>query len=475
LNKFFLTFSFSIISLLSGAQTFSDFSKEEVYSDLSFLYNQLKHIHPNADGLNAAAINEITSQLNSEYYSENDAFFIFNGVLKNLNDGHSNVNFSSHRTREILEYADFFPFQLAFFDSTAVITSSVGVEPSDFKRREIFKINNVPIKRILNQLEVVAMVDGEYNESVKEWLAEDFWFYFTLYNGFRSSYSITYLEQGREFHEIAKAVSRKDILQSSILDQFKAQPIHLDYLAEQPVLTISNFDQKNPLWWKKELRRIFRQLERNSQQNLILDLRNNGGGKENLQNILLSYFGISPEDKYQSEALRVVNFNELQGVKNKAKERFKSKGLEHVTFKKERRSRFAFKRTRVKHKPEKKRFNGQLYVLLDGTTFSCGSDAAAILKEHYENTTLIGTESRGSGKVNYAGYFLHVVLPNTKFEIRVPRVKYVLNNDQFSEECGVIPDVTVEMKKDDIQSNVDTQLSYIINYLNTAKSSVFKK
>jgi hypothetical protein len=471
LKSLFTILFILFLSASGSTQSFSDFSKKDVYSDIEFLFSHLQEIHPNSSEVDSSKVEIIKSGLKSEYYSESDAFFIFNGFLKLLNDGHSNVKFSSERTKEIIQYGEFFPYQLQFFDSTAVVTGTIGLRYEEVQRREIFKINNIPIKSILEDLAIVSMVDGEHNTSSSEWLSDDFWFYFTLYNGFRSSYSITYLENGREFHEIAKALNRNEFLKTSFLEDFNTGPFDLSCMNGITVLSVSNFNQKSPLWWKIKLKSIFKELDKQDVSELVLDLRDNGGGQENLQNILLESFGVSTSDKYELEVIKKIDFRTVSGIQNERKEKLKSMGLENFVFREDYGDDFKGRKG-THYKSAKQRYSGELFILIDGTTFSCASDAAAILKENYPRTKLIGTETRGSGKVNYAGYFVHVELPKTGFVIRVPRVKYILNNKLCSEYSGIIPDIHVAMDKSDVQKDVDSQLTFLFNYLKEKESAL---
>lgn len=456
-------------SLTVWGQSFSDYTGDEIREDIQFIYQSIKQIHPNSESLSLENIEELKSSLDNEFYSESDAFFIFNGILKQLNDGHSNVKFSSSRAKVLLRHGTFFPYELEFFDSTAVVIGHINGIAADAIGKEIFKINQIPIKEILNDLSVVAMKDGENNDSLEDWLEEDFWFYFTLYNGYRNSYSVTYIEDGHEVHEIAKARTRMEYVSTGVLDDFRVSPIDFYYEDGVPVLKIHSFEKRDKPWWKRELKSIMNQLEEESTPCLILDLRGNGGGEEQLQNILLETFGIQKSAKYTDEFFRDVNLSEVEGLNKRFIEGVKSFGLKQFVFTKKESETLRSRKYRSSGKEIPSQFSGELLVLVDGATFSCGSDAAAILKENYSSTTVLGTETRGSGKENYAGYFLHLTLPNSGFELRIPRVKYVINTQKYAKDSGVIPDVNIEKAKDDLINGIDTQLRLAVTLARRCK------
>ena len=306
------------------------------------------------------------------------------------------------------------------------------------------------------------MKDGENNQSLEDWLEEDFWFYFTLYNGFRNSYSVSYLQNGHEVHEIAKAQPRLSYIKSELLASGKISPLSFYYVEGIPVLKIHSFDKRDKPWWKREIKGIMKRLNANSDSSLILDLRGNGGGEEQLQNILLESFGVDEFNKYEQEYFKDVKLAEVKGLNKRLVENFRTFGLKKFVFRNKESENLRSKKCKQQPELTESDFQGDLYILVDGATFSCGSDAAAILKENFPKTTVLGTETRGSGKENYAGYFLHLTLPNTGFELRIPRVKYVLKTKAFAKDSGVIPDLKVEKSKLDLINGIDTQLEYTV-------------
>ena len=467
-----LIFYISIFQGISSlGQSFSDFTQEEIKEDIEFVFNSIQNVHPDSNILSLETKEHIISSLNSQFYSESDAFFILNGFLKKLNDGHSNIKFSSVRARQLIRHGVFFPYELEFFDSTAVVVGHINGLETDAIGNEIFKINQIPIKEILTDLSVVAMKDGENNDSMEDWIADDFWFYFTLYNGFRNSYSISYLKDGSEIHEIAKARTRISHIRNGILSDFRNTPLEFYYENEVPILKIHSFEKRDKIWWRRELNSIMSRLNENQDSNLVIDFRGNGGGQEELQNILLETFGIDATEKYLSEQYKTVEWSTLSGVNNKFIEKLKAFGLKRFIYTKKDSENYRSKKLQTTKKKNESKFSGGLFILVDGATFSCGSDAAAILREHYDNALVLGTETRGSGKENYAGYFLHITLPNTGFELRIPRVKYVINTNKYHKDSGVIPDILVQADKKDLVNGKDTQLNAALNLMAARSTS----
>ena len=99
---------------------------------------------------------------------------------------------------------------------------------------------------------------------------------------------------------------------------------------------------------------------------------------------------------------------------------------------------------RVTYKPIKKNhFDGEVYVLTDGLTFSTGSFVAAKLKES-RNAVIVGEET-GGGAVGFnAVLSWSLLLPNSGVRMNLPIYHVDVMPDQKDEGRGVLPTISVD-------------------------------
>jgi len=111
---------------------------------------------------------------------------------------------------------------------------------------------------------------------------------------------------------------------------------------------------------------------------------------------------------------------------------------------------FKFKYAKER-KPKDNSFNGKLYVLINGTSFSASSTLSTHLKAT-KRAVFVGEETGGTYNATIAGLFVYKELPNTKVKMRfgVMRIKtpYTGKPDGY----GIKPDVyisTTTLEKDE--------------------------
>lgn len=199
----------------------------------------------------------------------------------------------------------------------------------------------------------------------------------------------------------------------------------LDSLHRIATLDITTFSEKGKLLnfnqrkFKKKLQAKMQQVAEDSVQTLILDMRGNGGGA--IVNIprVVGYFA---KEKYK--------MMDSMAVKKKAflavfpPYQLLAPVIGKLYFSKTRGDYFVdFGGKKPKNKPTKKNhFDGKLYVLGDGGSYSATIYTTSLLQE-LELATYVGDRAGGTRWGSFAGKWHTGALPNTKIKYRIPYYK----------------------------------------------------
>lgn len=205
--------------------------------------------------------------------------------------------------------------------------------------------------------------------------------------------------------------------------------------------------------------------------NLVVDLRNNGGGWDIQGEELFTYF--------MKDTVPVRYFQRMHAITDSS-EFFKYSDLPaeiKVSAKNfliaEADGTFSLMEKyttglRLQYaKPN--RFTGKVYFLINGGTGSSASEFVALA--HSNRLGLfVGEESGGAYEGDNGSSFLHFQLPNSKISVATPLVYY--NNAVRTPEQkgrGVIPDYPVELTKEDLLNGRDTQLEFALELIRKNK------
>jgi hypothetical protein len=216
------------------------------------------------------------------------------------------------------------------------------------------------------------------------------------------------------------------------------------------IIRIAAFSRKG---YKKGYRKIFKDLRKNNTENLIIDLRNNGGGSLENSYRLLSYLVDTAQPQTLRTAIRSYPYRQY------------TRG--NVLFKL---MRFGFKmiakKTTVNDtdsytytiKPIKKNhFDKKVFVFVNGGSFSASVLVGAYLK-HNRRALFIGEETAGASEGCNAGITPYYKLPNTKLRVRVPAFRIVHDVSPTVTGRGIIPDYVIQYSIRDILQRKDLEL-----------------
>jgi C-terminal processing protease CtpA/Prc len=186
---------------------------------------------------------------------------------------------------------------------------------------------------------------------------------------------------------------------------------------------------------------------------LVLDLRNNSGGEDELGKRLLSYLLDKPFTYYNDLLInaRVFSFHKyakLPDVPADMVERQpngKYRLLKHPNL--------------GIQQPSNPTFAGKVLILINGDCFS--TTAEFLSQAHYhKRATFIGEESGGGYYGNTSGVVPALTLPSTKLIVYVPLVSYYLavKSDQAAAR-GVLPDFPIRYTIEELLAGKDKELA----------------
>lgn len=223
------------------------------------------------------------------------------------------------------------------------------------------------------------------------------------------------------------------------------------------VNSFSGYDPFNVIY-PMALKGVLAKAERDSAETIILDLRENGGGRSSNVLRVLRYF-ISEE----TEVYKAWTFPKT-GWKNASLTNKLIFGPATLFGKGDDR-RFG-RLMRHKTSPRKSGFAGRLIVLIDSGTFSAATITASVLKSS-GRAVLIGQEAGGNYHETYAGLFSMVRLRRTELQLRMPHLLIPIVVDPAKQPFSktLQPDVVIPITIDDVLDPRDRVLLQALEFV----------
>jgi C-terminal processing protease CtpA/Prc len=106
---------------------------------------------------------------------------------------------------------------------------------------------------------------------------------------------------------------------------------------------------------------------------------------------------------------------------------------------------------------EKNHYDGKVYILTGGNSFSATTLFASVLADQ-PNVTIVGEETGGGAYGNTAWLIPDVTLPETKVRFRLPLFRLVINKDYPKTGKGVQPEIGSFPSIEAIKAGADYKL-----------------
>lgn len=469
----------------SGSATYSPqktYPAHQLLEDARTMETLLRKNHPSLYWY--ARPNEIDSAFIS-LYSKLDTPLtetIFRNVLNQtvgvIRCGHTSVRPSKkHSWYMLWQPPKGFPLGLKVMDdSTLLITSNLYRSDSILTRGiEILSVNQYSSKKLIDTLSTLIPIDG-YSRGFSDQNLSNLFsrFYNNLFPN-DSVYDIAYKNYDGTKDIIRRYTYSRagDTLSSQTLsgktEKSRLRPkrrtpkssyrsLMVDSKERYAVLRINTFSNELKRGF---LKRSFKKLKRDSIPALILDLRINGGGL--IRSSLLLSRMIHGEPFRFADS--IVSPNRKINGKGRITKRFITNIGMLLLSKKNEEGGFRFRYfQKESYKPHRNRFNGNVYILTGGYSFSATSMFLSSVKGE-SNVRIVGEESGGGFYGNNGGFIPDIVLPNTGIRVRLPLYRIVNNHLLPFDGKGVSPDIEIKPGYEDVRKNEDPKMKKAIELI----------
>jgi hypothetical protein len=394
--------------------------------------------------------------------------------LANIKCGHTSVHFSPKLTKQYANYRfPQFPLQLKVWKDSAVVIWNLHLKDSIFKRGTVITgINQLPIKPLVDSIYGIMSTDGNSINFKSQVLTNNFssW-YKARFGDADSVYQISYIDSAgnSKTSSIAAYVPpkpKKDSLSPTTTAIIKPKApkivapkkwtLLIDSSANTAFMRVTSFSGSG---LRKFIRQSFRTIHTSGVKNLVVDLRENGGGNIKNSTRLSQYisdhaFKIADSVVASNRGISKLPLSNFFNVVYYAL-------AKSVISKKEGDGKFHFKRFEKHYYAPitKNHFDGSVYILQGGYTFSASTlFTSPLIKQ--KNVTIVGEESGGGYYGNSAIMIPNIKLPNSQLLFRLPLYRLVMDKSR-PKGGGVMPDVRVDPSSYAIKQGFDIKLETV--------------
>ncbi|MEY1639252.1 S41 family peptidase [Tenuifilum osseticum] len=473
-----IIFSFTIKSY--GQK--QDYSKNEVIKVLDEIRSSIEVVHPNPyhstskqniDSIQKSLVQNLPDQL-----SEIELYKVLLPIVNSFNDGHIQLPcpFGKYLNKGLNNGKGLFPFTLYQNNDDVFIKISVFdeiVKPG----YQLVSIDNKSIGSIIDDYSRYKHSDNlviRKSKVVDDFTALDF-----FANRGKDSYLIGYKRSKNDSVQFCTINSAKikDIIKfnrsykPNNTEYFSNSIIKLPnliYLQLHPsknvaLLTLPSFDisKDQELVYKEKIDSVFSILNARKIDTLLIDIRNNEGGRDYPSLCILDYIATNDYSMGKAYLKRSLHQKKLyeEILKEELSDSSYLKSPEYNNyFLTNDGSIVELDSSAIKVKNRVK-YNGKVFVLIGSKTFSAALTFASTCK-CYNFATLIGEETFGRTSTYTSLVPIQLSIPNITLMVAHRMVK---NACSQGFNYGLTPDIEIKRTHDDYLNGKDSVIEYFLN------------
>ncbi|OEK08111.1 peptidase S41 [Flavivirga aquatica] len=486
---------------------------DDLHNDVDRLYNQLKKHHPKLYQYTPKEVldfkfDSLKKSINTPINSR-EFYKILAPVVTNVRQGHVSVSsvskgFTKKERKQLTKKKfQFYDLDFEYLQNKLWVTNTRGKD-STMLWSEVVNIEDEPISMLVNIYKKRFASDG-YNKTLhNRAIGRAFRSLYYKDKGFLDSLHITFKKKDSIFIKTFKRVPKKEKAnEKDSLKQIKPKKLtkvekkenriarkkkrkdnkKYGYIGEKREYTrnfnfigkdstvafmkIRSFTNGN---YKKFYKESFKKIDSEKTKHFILDLRDNGGGRISEINYLYAYltnknYQFITESEVNS---RVPFLKFLMSNTTPNSLKFLSGLLSPIivtqnllkTKKRDGKLYYKFKYSNIQE-PNPLNFKGNIYVLINGASFSASSIISTHLKAN-KRAVFVGEETGGAFNGCVSGIYKIYKLPISKLKIRIGLMQIEAPQKQTPDGYGVKPDIKIIPTIEDRILKRDAELEWVL-------------
>lgn len=459
------------------------YPRQELQADFSLLRNILEKKHPS---LYWYTPKDSMDFYFSKYYraiedsmtEQQFGWKILAPLTHKIRCGHTSFGMSNrfNRWAENRRFPSF-PLLLKCWNDTMAVTVNLNRKDSGIKRGTLItSINGVRNRELVQTMFGYLAEDGNADNVNYIRLSSNFPYYHRNIYGQSKVYTVSYLDStSREqiaqlpIFELPKDSIKKEVggahaekpkretRQNRLLS---LRSMAVDTTNNTAVITLNSFISGG---LRKFFRQSFRYIRQTGISSVVLDIRSNGGGRINLSTLLTKYVSRVPfkvADTSYAVARGLGPYTRY--IKGRV---FNNIGLLFLTRKKaDGNYHFGLWERKLYHPKKLNHYTGDLYVLINGSTFSASALFCNAMKGQ-PGVLLLGEEAGGGWYGNNGIMIPDITLPNTRLRVRLPLFRLVQYKHGPKDGRGVVPDIYIGTNYEALVKGFDKKMQVVMEMI----------
>ena len=420
------------------------YTGDQVKKDIDYAKVYMEDVHPDLYAeIDEDKLDNIIDSIKKtlpQSLAEVEAYQVLSTIFSNINDAHTMLSLNNYLRRGAIFFRKVPPYRLRVINDKIFVLKNYSKRKKIPVGSQIIEINNKTASECL--IELSQLVSHETKNNLQANLQLPM--IWGMWNNFEN-FTLTYKTPEGKIETIVSSsglfsnISFLWDFTGFFLKNYSFEILN-DDVGYINIKAFNNLDK-----CKNFFTSTFGEIRKENINNIIIDLRGNQGGNEEVSLELMQY--LSP-----------VDFRSFDTIKVKiSRERINRLSIDTTIYTPG--SLVLEKNSMTPLRNNDLHYNGKCYLLTSGYTFSCALDFAAMFR-CYNIGEIVGTET--GGKTVSFGAPRNFILPETGLEMKVSQKRF-FNVCGEESKRGLIPDHKVENSIQDDINGIDRALEFILS------------